>query len=462
MQQPQQFGRYQVISLLGTGGMGQVWLAKDPHLERKVALKVIRREVAHGESLRRFQAESLAAARSHSTHIVEIFDQDRLADGTPFLVMEFVNGPRLQDILEHVKLPSQEFIASVLLQIVLGLQSAAEKRIVHRDIKPANILFNSKGVAKISDFGVARFENQDITRPRQLLGTAAFMCPEQIRNATSVGPEADMFSVGVIGYLLLTGRLPFQGRDIETILHAICDDDPPGYTETRGGIYPELKSMVLALLTKRPHLRPSHESIIHSLRNLLMSVGVLDIHQPIQVTLDAFLAKHFAVTTVLESVPRIAKTLVDPPNPAATKPTPMVLRSLASTLAILLICLAIALNWQKDRNSPVTPPPAPTKHPITQADANPVPTPLSEVALPEKMPAPDTKAKTKKQRYQIQVYPLYAELTIDGVRYGMSPVHGSWFPGPHRLEASSGLGQWDTVVEFPANRKTIEMVLNRY
>lgn len=211
-------GRYEILELLGEGGMGAVYKAKDRELDRVVALKVIRPELSgHPEILRRFKRELILARQITHKSVIRIFDLG-VADGLKFISMEFVEGRPLAALLaERGKLPPDE-AARVIQQVCLGLEAAHAEGVVHRDLKPQNIMLDEHGKVTVMDFGIAgSVEVSDLTRTGALLGTPAYMSPEQAKGQ-HVDTRSDLFAVGIIFYELLTGVRPFEADTVMGML----------------------------------------------------------------------------------------------------------------------------------------------------------------------------------------------------------------------------------------------------
>lgn len=275
---PSEIGRlahYRVLRLLGRGGMGFVFLAHDPHLDRPVALKVMRPEIASRPAAReRFMREARLAARVKSDHIVTIYQvsEDR---GVPFLAMELLQGMTLESLIKSTNQPLEiPFVAAIGRQIAAGLAAAHEQGLIHRDIKPANVWIEtgSTGQVKLLDFGLARAnESSDaLTQTGMILGTPAYMAPEQARGEP-LDARADLWSLGVILYELLTRRRPFLGANTLAILASIATDDPPAIQSLNPLVPEPLARLTMQLLEKKPTARPaSAREIIATLDSLLL------------------------------------------------------------------------------------------------------------------------------------------------------------------------------------------------
>jgi len=221
----QRLGQYQIIEQLGRGGMAVVYKAHQPALERYVAVKVLPRELTFdGQFVERFLREARAAARLNHPNIVTIHDVGQ-AEGVNFLVMEFVDGPSLTELLRQRGAQPPEVVARITSQVAAALDYAHQHGFVHRDIKPGNILLAPDGTAKLTDFGIVQATGGTrLTQTGTLLGTPAYMSPEQARGA-EVGQGTDIYSLGVVSYEMLSGRVPFSGPTM-AVLHAHVYEPP--------------------------------------------------------------------------------------------------------------------------------------------------------------------------------------------------------------------------------------------
>ena len=227
----QQLGRYEVLEELGHGAMGTVYRARDPKIERVVAIKTVRvigtTPEQETEYRRRFFREAQAAGKLSHPGIVTIHDvgEDE-ATQTPYIVMEYVEGRTLESLLTEPGLERPSLTASLELikQVAEALDYAHTYSIVHRDIKPANIMVTAEGRAKITDFGIAKLTQSEFTVPGQILGTPAYLSPEQLKGIPIDG-RSDLFALGVILYWMLTGQKPFAG-DTSTVLTCLAISGP--------------------------------------------------------------------------------------------------------------------------------------------------------------------------------------------------------------------------------------------
>lgn len=229
---PEKLGRYRLISEVGRGAMGVVYKAHDPVIEREVAIKAIELtfETTAQEKqiyLSRFYREAKAAGKLNHPNIVTIYDVDQdKATGTPFIVMEYLEGTNLQEIISDGILLPFDDVNHIIMQVASALSYADKQGVVHRDIKSANILILEQMKAKITDFGIARLLSSDLTKTGQYMGTPNYMSPEQIDGKIAVDGRSDLFSLGVIFYLLITGERPFSGDSFTSISYKIVHVDP--------------------------------------------------------------------------------------------------------------------------------------------------------------------------------------------------------------------------------------------
>ena len=253
-------GPYEIVALLGKGGMGEVYRARDQRLGRDVAIKVLPKEFAHEpERLRRFEKEARSASALSDPHIVMVFDVGE-ADGIRFFASELVEGSNLRQLLESGSL-SREKALDVAEQIASGLAAAHEKGIVHRDLKPENILITKSGLAKIGDFGLAKLVESSIsdgptigghqTSGGMVLGTVAYMSPEQVRGQP-VDRRSDIFSFGALLYEMLTGRKAFQGDTAAETMARILRDEPEPLEQVTPDVSAPVRAIVERCLAKEP------------------------------------------------------------------------------------------------------------------------------------------------------------------------------------------------------------------
>jgi serine/threonine-protein kinase len=244
--------RYELLRLLGSGGMADVHLALDRHLDREVAIKLLARSLAADPVVvERFRREARAAAALNHPNVVKVYDWGE-ADGTHFLVMEYVRGATLREVLrERGRLPEAEALG-IAAQVAEALQAAHEQGLVHRDVKPDNVLLDEDGRARVADFGIARaFGAAHLTTDNVVLGSAHYLAPEQVQGRP-VDHRADLYSLAAVLYELLTGRPPVQGDSAVAVAlqHVVAPPPPP--RSLRPDLSPLSEAVVLQGLAKDP------------------------------------------------------------------------------------------------------------------------------------------------------------------------------------------------------------------
>lgn len=254
--QPEQIGKYPIRRQLGRGAMGSVYEGFDPTLERSVAIKTLRLELFEPDQLDsvrlRFKREAQAAGRLSHPHIVTIHEYGEL-DETPYIVMEYMAGKDLACVLrENPRRPIPE-VERIMTQLLGALSHAHSHGLVHRDIKPANIFILEEGSIKVVDFGIARVEASSLTNVGTVLGTPAYMSPEQFLG-TTVDARSDIFSSGVILYELLTGDKPFKGS-VVSIMQQVLRVDPPDPALVNLDLSPDWNPVARRALAKNPEER---------------------------------------------------------------------------------------------------------------------------------------------------------------------------------------------------------------
>lgn len=251
------FGRYEVIDEIGRGAMGVVYRARDAMLERLVAIKTVNLALApdvRPEYEARFFQEARAVASLNHPNVVTVYDLGQRGD-LAYMAMEYLDGVELRALLTTPRFPELGLAVDIARQVAEGLAYAHQHGIVHRDIKPANIMVLANGMAKIMDFGIARTRSNDVhTETGARLGSPKYMSPEQIQGAR-IDFRTDIYSLGLVLYEMLTGRMPFVAQSIDALHYQTVNHEPVPPSQWRPGIPAPLDRIVVKLLQKSPDAR---------------------------------------------------------------------------------------------------------------------------------------------------------------------------------------------------------------
>ena len=257
---PEKIGRFEILGLLGKGGMGVVVKARDPSVDRIVAIKTIKMETLgdpeqEAEMMQRFDLEAKATAKLNHPNIVTLFELGKEDDMT-YIVMEYMDGGSLTDYQKVDNLPDIDTLITFTRQIAAGLDFAHSKGIWHRDIKPANIMLTADKICKIADFGLAKLQSgaSNITSTGRAVGSPSYMSPEQVQDH-EVDGRSDQFSLGVMFYELLTGERPFTGTNISSVIYKIVRETPILPTIRNTVLHPAVDKVVMRVLAKDPKQR---------------------------------------------------------------------------------------------------------------------------------------------------------------------------------------------------------------
>jgi serine/threonine protein kinase len=257
---PESVGRFRPLGILGSGGGGIVYLANDPVLNRRVAVKVPK--VNGSLSDFPFLTEARAAARLKHPHVVQIFDVGSLSDGRMFIAMEFVGGGSLAARLKREHLTWQD-AAKTVAQVASAIDVAHQNKLLHRDLKPSNVLLDEHGNTKVADFGLSLSTDDTLFAGTSITGTPAYMSPEQASgNADQLTPKTDIWSIGVILYEALTGKRPFFAERWPDLQHKILKTEPVAPRTVNPGIPRNVEAICLECLRKKPEDRPASAAVI--------------------------------------------------------------------------------------------------------------------------------------------------------------------------------------------------------
>jgi eukaryotic-like serine/threonine-protein kinase len=246
--------RYRILNRIGSGGMADVYLADDTHLGRQVALKVLHRRFAQDqEFVERFRREAKSVAGLSHPNVVGVFDRGD-HEGTYYIAMEHLPGRTLKEIVETEAPLSEERAIDLGEQILHGAGYAHRHGVIHRDLKPHNVIVDDDGKAKVTDFGIARAGASEMTETGSIMGTAQYLSPEQAQGH-AVTAASDLYSIGVMLYEILAGRLPFEGESAVSIALKHLSEQPPPLSQLRPDVHPALEAVVMSALAKDPALR---------------------------------------------------------------------------------------------------------------------------------------------------------------------------------------------------------------
>jgi eukaryotic-like serine/threonine-protein kinase len=259
-------GRYRVLHRLGSGGMADVYCAQDLQLGRKVALKILYRRFAEdGEFVERFRREASSAAGLQHQHVVAVYDRGEY-DGTYYIAMEYLEGRSLKTIVQQEAPLDPDHAIDLIIQVLRAARFAHRRGIIHRDLKPHNVIVDADGRAKVTDFGIARAGASDMTQTGSIMGTAQYLSPEQAQGH-AVSAASDIYSIGIMLYELLTGRVPFEGESAVTIALKQVNERPAPPSAYNPAVTPELEEAVLRALEKDPaHRYPDADAFIAALQ----------------------------------------------------------------------------------------------------------------------------------------------------------------------------------------------------
>lgn len=426
MAAPTLIGRYEIVAELGRGAMGSVFKATDPAVGRIVALKTIHSAALGGAQAAEYRARFYREARASGVlahpAIVPVFDVGE-HEGAPFLVMEFVDGHTLDSAMKKGERFTLDRVCDIGQQLADALGYAHRQGVIHRDIKPANILMTSREVygaerPRITDFGIAKLAASEITTTGQMLGTPAFMPPEQFTGAPIDG-RADLFSLGVILFSLAAGEQPFLGETMTAVSYKVVHLDPIPPAKLNPAIPPGLEGVILKCLAKNPAFRyQTGEELAQDLATLRANpnASLLQTPAPAAPTIDPN-ATLSAAPSSISHPPAMPYATAPIPAAPVKKPSKSQKRETVVAAALLILAAAGAGAWfvfdhnrqpapsvQKAVATPapqppapsVTPPPVPVVQgilsPVSTPDAQPKPTPSKPA--PGSSKAPTATAKT--------------------------------------------------------------------
>jgi serine/threonine protein kinase len=391
-------GPYRVVKELGRGGMGTVYEALDTRLERALALKVMSPEfAAESEARERFLREARATAKVVHDNVVTVYEADE-RDGVPYIAMQLLQGMPLDQYLKHKGAPPLAHVVRIAREAALGLAAAHELGLVHRDIKPGNLWLEApNGRVKVLDFGLAKPSdtNATLTGTGVVLGTPAYMSPEQARGQT-VDHRSDLFSLGAVVYRLCTGKNPFVGEYVMAVLTALVNDDPKPVRELNPSVPDALAVLVNQMLAKRPEQRPQTAAEVAWHLRAILDQLLAPLVSPGAMSADASTSVPVVVRTLPVHPPVVPMQVTGTAEPAfahleddertepasdSDKPEPQPKKGgkgilIAAGVSVLLAITAVAavvLQKDKDKDKP-----KPDGQPVRSLPLPPAPTVKSE------------------------------------------------------------------------------------
>jgi serine/threonine-protein kinase len=455
----EKLGKYNIIGELGQGAMGTVYKGEDPLIGRVVAIKTINSAALAGqdaqEAAARFKQEAQAAGRLSHPNIVVVYDYGEEGD-TAFIAMAFVEGRELKTYFDQNEVFALSDIVHIMDQLLDALNFAHVHKIVHRDIKPGNIIVNDNGNIMITDFGIARLENSDLTQVGATMGTPNYMAPEQCMGQRIDG-RADIFSAAVILYQLLTGEKPFAGANIASIMHKILKVDPVPPSELNLQVPKAFDALIAKGLAKRPEDRfATADDFRKALKDAVNGIAV-DLSQVVsgndtsgaddetvmvsEVSSDTAETSAADQTVLAEAVDDDATVLSSPP-PAAPVEKPAVSEPdaggkkkfvpiIAGVFFLVLVIGGGVFMFSGDRNTDVVPPLIETQNPTTEDLSMPV---VSEAGI------------------FVETVPDKATVLLDGKTLkGVTPLNLEVSAGHHELLLSKD-GYFTVPVDVDINK----------
>ncbi len=386
MDAPQTLGKYEIRGTLGRGAMGIVYDGWDPQIARRVAIKTVplpeNPDPDTAEEIARFKREAQAAGRLSHPNIVGVYDYGETGD-LAYIVMEFVEGPSLKGLLDKQERFAVPDLRRVMEGLLAGLQFSHERGVVHRDIKPANVMLTKEGQPKIADFGIARIEMSSMTQAGTMLGTPAYMSPEQFMGQV-VDARTDVYSAGALLYQLLTGERPFDGG-LTAIMHKVLNTDPPPPSQLAVTAPAALDAVVKRAMAKRPDDRyASAAAFAEGIRAALDAPAAARATEDAEATLIGSAAARAAAPPPAPRPARPAAAPAAAPVPAGPSRSRV---PLLAGAAVVLVVLLGGGGWFLLRPS------APVVAPKAVAEVQPAPAPQAQPAAPQVQPAPAAQAQ---------------------------------------------------------------------
>jgi serine/threonine-protein kinase len=410
----QVFGsRYELVSRIAIGGMGEVWKANDSVIGRLVAIKILKEEYLGDPGFReRFRTEAKNAALVNHEGIANVFDYGE-EDGSAYLVMELVPGEALSTVLEREKILPASRVLSIVAQTAAALHQAHLAGLVHRDIKPGNLLITPDGTVKITDFGIARLADQvPLTATGQVMGTVQYLAPEQA-GGKPASPATDIYSLGIVAYEALAGKRPFRGESQVAIAMAQIKDAPP---ELPSSIPEHVRALVMSCMAKKPEGRPR---TAHDLAQASLAMARGDIDEGLalipEVALEASSSTGGTTTT---KPPRPAK------EPLKLGRNFWILSGVGAFVAVALIATSLVVLAQSPAPEIIEDPIVPVLPEVDAVEETEPPAPIEEEDV---SPTIETVAITEaeivgKTRTQVEELLRQKGLRLDAITGNIAPA----------------------------------------
>jgi serine/threonine protein kinase len=402
-------GRYRIVREIGAGGMGTVYEAEHVGIGKRVALKtLLKQHTSDADLVQRFLQEARAATAIGNEHIIDVTDLGRLPDGSPYIAMELLSGTSLAQVLEDEGALSVGRAVRITRQICDALSAAHSKGIVHRDMKPENVFLTTKrgeaDFVKVLDFGISKVrknEGSGVTQTGAIIGTPAYMSPEQAAGSKDVDAPTDVWAVGVMLHEMLTGTRPFDGETSIMQLMAIISNEPASLREARKDVPGELADVVLRCLAKKTSQRmPSMDALSNELAKFE------SIDTPPELAPDAPKPKSYDLESAISAVSPVKSEVMAPPEPpraesiAAPPAKPLPIVPIAIGLGVLALVGTGVLAFTGGEDAPV--------EPIARAP---------ERDEPAEVPSPPPAEPSAEVRVRIRAVPSDARITIAGVEF---------------------------------------------
>jgi serine/threonine-protein kinase len=466
-----QLGRYEIIDEVGRGAMGVVYKARDPLIDRVLAIKTVALDLSRDEAQafeQRFYREAKSAGRLNHANIVTIHDVGR-SDSIAYIAMEFLQGRSLRGIIDSGVVLPPEQIADISAQVAEGLAFAHDNGVVHRDIKPPNIMVLDNGQVKITDFGIALLPSGSRTLAGSVFGSPKYMAPEQVVGR-KVDGRADIFSLGAVLYELLTGFAPFFGGDLDSLFYQVINDVPVAPSERNKALPPAFDYIVARAMAKHPDDRyPNARAMAADLR------AFATLQPPVMIPREPRTLERRAIRRRKGELPPGAPgaaPMASPATPAGVAETRRKLVIYGAPAALIVIVLGIAggallgrRSSQETQSAEAAAPPAAVAAAAISAEPAakaalaeaPPPAPKKVVqppsAAPEE-PAPQSQPVAKPlARLSLAVTP-WGEVYVDGRKKGISPplTELKLAPGKHKIEIRN--------TSFPPYVETVDAEAN--